>query len=319
MLQLIRSARVPLVLNADGVREVAIVTDTAVETPVIEALAAAALALGMQPTIVMFTPRAAHGHEPPQVAAAALRGADLILAACSTAMTHTEAVRAALRAGVKYVSMPGITVEGMLHGAATADYGMVGKITAVVAQTLSNGNAVRITTAQGSDLRFSIAGRPCARLDGVYRPGAIGCFPDGEAALAIVEETAEGVLVGNSSIAGVGLLRDPVRLEFKQGRVVNLSGGEEADALRRLLQTQGDANSWNAGEFAIGTNPAARRSENVHEDKKRLGTIHVGLGDNLTLGGANKAKTHLDVVVSNVNVWVDDVQVLREGTLLLTV
>ncbi|MEW6048737.1 MAG: hypothetical protein AB1609_20055, partial [Bacillota bacterium] len=242
MMQLVRSACVPLALNAEGVREVAIVTDTAVDTPVIEALAAAAVAMGMEPTIVMFTPRHASGHEPPGVAASALRGADLMLLACSTSMAHTAAVRSALRAGVKYVGLPGISVDTMLHGAATADYALVGRITEAVARVLTEARMVRVETPGGCHLRLSVEGRSAFRLDGVFRPGSICCFPDGEAAVAVVEGTAEGKLVVDSSIAGVGSLREPVVLEFEKGRLAKVSGGDDARQFQCLLEAHGDEN-----------------------------------------------------------------------------
>jgi len=55
--------------------------------------------------------------------------------------------------------------------------------------------------------------------------------------------------------------------------------------LRKVLENRGDDTSYCIAEFAIGTNPRARCIDNSQEDKKTLGSIHIAIGDNLTLGG----------------------------------
>ncbi len=86
----------------------------------------------------------------------------------------------------------------------------------------------------------------------------------------------------------------------------------------RILKTRGDKNSFNIGEFAVGTNPSARISSNVSEDKKRLGSIHIALGDNLTLSGKTRSATHIDGVMGSPSLWVDNKQIIDHGALLIT-
>src|SRR3972149_1193203 len=94
--RLLQYARVPLELNGKAGEEVFILTDSAVDPRVGEALAQAARELGMEPSLMVIPPRKAAGHEPPRSASEAMKGADLIICATSTPMTHTDAVRAAL-------------------------------------------------------------------------------------------------------------------------------------------------------------------------------------------------------------------------------
>lgn len=315
--RLVKYARVPLELNGRAGEEVLILTDTATEPAIARALAQAAAALHLEPSVLIITPRLLHGHEPSRAAAEAMKGADLILCATSTAMSHTAAIRAALAQGKKYVSMPGITTDMLTRGAATADYQKLGQVTAQVAQILTKGKEVRLTSPQGTEATLSIKGRPCFPLAGVFHPGAIACFPDGEAAMAAVEGSAQGTIVFDLSVHTIGRLEAPIRLTVEKGKVMRIEGGPQAQELLRLLQQRGDANSFCIGEFAVGTNPKARVTGNVSEDKKKSGTVHIGLGDNCTLAGQTRSATHLDGIISCPTLWVDGKLLIREGKLLV--
>ena len=92
-----------------------------------------------------------------------------------------------------------------------------------------------------------------------------------------------------------------------------MEGGLEAGILLGILKKRGDQNSFNIGEFAVGTNPHARISDNVSEDKKRLGSIHIALGDNLTLSGNTPSATHIEGVMGFPSLWVDNKQIIDHG------
>jgi leucyl aminopeptidase (aminopeptidase T) len=317
MIELIKQVKIPLELNKEGVREVAILTDTGRDPVIVEALAAAAYEMGIEPTIVTMVAREVHGSEPTAVMAQAVLGSQLMLFAMSTGTAHTECVRNALKLGIKYLSMPEITVDTLIRGAATADYGEVARITAAVAKILTNGAAVHITSNFGTDLSFSIKGRKAVELVGVFKPGTIACFPDGESPMAPVEGTANGKLVIDSSVHQIGRVTEPVIMAVEKGFVSTIEGGAEAEMLMNILKTRGDKNSFNIGEFAVGTNPCARISGNVSEDKKRLGSIHIALGDNVTLGGHTRSVTHIDGVMGFPSLWVDKKQIIDNGKLLI--
>lgn len=317
MIELIKQARIPIELNKEGVREVAILTDTGRELEIAEALAAAAYEMGIEPTVMIIPARPVHGMEPTAVMAQGVLGAQMMLYATSTGMAHTECVRNALKRGIKYIGMPDITIETLTKGAATADYNKVGRITAAVAKILSAGSEAHITSDAGTDLSFSIEGRKAHELAGLFKPGSIACFPDGESPLAPVEETANGTLVIDSSVHQIGRVKTPLVITVEKGFAVKIEGGPEAEILLNILKTRGDKNSFNLGEFAVGTNPCARISENVSEDKKRLGSIHIALGDNVSLGGHSPSKTHIDGIMGYPSLWIDGKQIIDHGKLLI--
>ncbi|KJS83215.1 MAG: hypothetical protein JM58_13190 [Peptococcaceae bacterium BICA1-8] len=317
MVELIKHAKITLELNKEGVNEVAVLTDTGREPEVAMAFAAAAYEMGMQPTIVTMVQRPVHGMEPTDVMAQAVLGSQLMLFCTSTGMAHTDCVRNALKQGKKYIGMPDITIDTMINGAAAADYDEVGRITKAMADKITAGSNVRITSEFGTDLTFSIEGRKGFELAAKFKPGSIACFPDGEAPTAPVEGTANGIFVVDSSLHQVGRVKEPVRMTVENGFVTKIEGGLEAEKLLSIIKKRGDKNSFNIGEFAIGTNPMARISENVSEDKKRLGSIHLALGDNLTLGGHSPSATHIDGVMGTPSLWIDGEQIIDKGKILI--
>jgi leucyl aminopeptidase (aminopeptidase T) len=209
--------------------------------------------------------------------------------------------------------MPGITVDMFAEGAITADYVRVAELTHQVAGWLTAGEAVRLVK-DGRELRLSIAGRTAIASTGVYRErGQGGNLPSGEAYIAPVEGTAEGELVVDGSMAGLGRLSAPLLVHVAAGRLVRAEG-PGADRLVALLDMSPLGRS--VAELGIGTNDRARLTGVVLEDEKIAGTVHVAFGDNSTFGGAVRAGVHLDGVVLAPDLYIDDRQVLAGGRLL---
>jgi leucyl aminopeptidase (aminopeptidase T) len=69
----------------------------------------------------------------------------------------------------------------------------------------------------------------------------------------------------------------------------------------------------NIAEFGIGTNDKAKLSGMLLEDEKVLGTVHIALGDNKTMGGKVHVPLHLDGVITNPTILVDSTPIMRSG------
>lgn len=182
----------------------------------------------------------------------------------------------------------------------------IAECTAATAARLAVARQVRLVTAAGTDLTFTVAGRPVHQDTGVLRdPGAYGNLPAGEAFVAPLEESAEGRVVVDLSLGDIPL-DGPVTLTFRGGRAVAVAGGEAARELERRLGAPGDRpGAWTLGEFGLGTNPGAGLRGRAPLDEKVLGTAHIALGSNTHFGGANRAETHYDCVISKPTVYVD--------------
>ena len=280
------------------------------------ALFDAAREAGAEAMLLEILPRAMHGEEPPPQVAELMRMVDAILAPTSRSLTHTEARRRACEEGVRVATLPGITEEVMAR-TLEADYYKIARRSATLAEILTGGRSALVTSPSGTELSLDIEGRKGYADTGLYHnPGDFGNLPAGEAFLAPVEGKAEGVVVVDGSMAGVGLLEEPIRLFVEGGLVRKIEGGKEADALRKVLEPYGDMGR-NVAELGVGTNERARITGVVLEDEKVLGTVHIALGDNASMGGRVKVPVHLDGVLLRPTLEVDGRVVLKDGILKL--
>jgi leucyl aminopeptidase (aminopeptidase T) len=278
-----------------------------------EALWEAGRQLGAEAMFVVMNQREKSGQEPPAAISEAMKRSDVVVCVTQHSLTHTKARKEAAANGTRLATMPAITEDMFLEGAITADYSQVKALTEKVTELLTRANTIRIEK-EGKALTFSINGRNGVPSTGVYvNPGESGNLPSGEAYIAPVEGTAEGQIVVDGSIAGIGKIDSPLLLTVKDGRIVEAEGAE-AD---RLLKTLGDGDGRLLGEFGIGTNDKARITGVVLEDEKVYGTIHVAFGSNNTFGGTIAAGVHIDLVVKAPDVSADDELIMKDGKLLV--
>jgi leucyl aminopeptidase (aminopeptidase T) len=259
-----------------------------------------------------------HGNEPPSTIAAAMAAADVVFAATTHALTHTQARRNAHAAGSRVVILRGVDEEMMIKGAMAVDPKKIRKITAEVAQVLEGSKTIRVTSPSGTDVTFSVEGRKFFTLDGYFQEDmGFAALPGGECPTSPLEGTTFGTIAVDYSMDALGRLRQPLIFHVEGGRVSFVEGTpEETRTIREIFEK--DGNARNIAEFSIGTNPGARLIGNLAEDKKALGTVHFALGDNKSLGGVIEASVHLDGLVLNPTVIVDESKIIvDEGRLMI--
>lgn len=281
-----------------------------------KALFDAAKSLGAEAVLIEMIEREAHGSEPPHLVAEAMKSADVVIAPTSKSLTHTKARLEATKSGVRVASMPMITEE-LMSRTMSADYAKIKERSLKFRDLLSQGNEVRLTTPAGTDLTSSIAGREAIADTGILREkGAMGNLPAGEAFIAPIEGKTSGVAVIDGSMAGIGVIKTPIRIVVKDGYVTEISGEAEAKALSELLRDKGKE-AKNIAELGIGTNEKATPSGSPLEDEKVMGTVHIAIGDNSTIGGTVKAPVHLDGIMKNPTLVIDGKTVIKDGKLLI--
>ncbi len=291
--------------------EVLLVTDDAM-LEVASLIESALRELSDEVLVLKMRPRGMHGEEPPRVVAQAMKHASVVVAPTSKSLSHTSARKRACEAGARVASMPGITLEMLTAGGMQADYGEVERLAKAVAERLSRAESIKIKSPLGTDFRASLKGRRALADTGIItKPGDFGNLPAGEGFIAPVEGESEGVLVFDGSFAALGKLAEPLRVRVHKGRAVEVEGdGGRISALFRRC-----TNASNVAEVGIGVNPAARVIGNVLEDEKALRTVHVAFGDNHTFGGRTRAEVHLDGVILNPSVWLDEERLMEKGRL----
>ena len=245
-----------------------------------------------------------------------MRSMNAIIAVTSVSFSHIPARREASRAGARIITMPAITNETFTR-IADMDFTRISRLSRKLADILTIAKQIHISAPNGSKLYVSAAHcKGLADTGIINTPGAFCNLPAGEACIAPEAGKTEGEWVVDS---GMGVTpEDPDRLilNIQQGRAVRILGGESAQRLRRQLAPYGAAGRQ-VGEFAIGTNYAARISGYPLEDEKVLGTVHIALGNDVSFGGSNDCPVHLDAVVYKATVTIDGRKILDNGKLVL--
>lgn len=249
--------------------------------------------LGWESTYVQMTDRVKSGEEPDEKIAKAMAQYPLVFCLTKHSLTHTVARREANKKGVSVITMPGITTDMFLFGAINADYSIVEKETIEKTDHLTKHQKVTIKTGQSDELIIPLGHRKGIASTGVFHnPGDSGNLPSGEAFIAPIEYEAEGTIVINGSIAGIGLVHEPITLKVVKGRLVEATGEQG----KQLLELLGPRDGRLLAELGIGTNYAARITGNILEDEKAYDTIHVAFGSNHTFGGTIHTDVHIDCV-----------------------
>lgn len=276
----------------------AVIVDTRTDREIPDALAAAARELGAHPNVVTIEALPRSGAEPPPDAALAMRTADVVLCAASTSLYHTAAKAISQRAGARGDFNAPYRADAWRTGAMTADFFAIRKQAEFLAALWRGTREVRVTSPAGTDLRATVTGRePVAWRTGIcLAPGEVSALPGGEVSLPPLEGTTDGVVVWERVASDLGALDEPVRIEVREGRAVDIQGGASATRLREIVATVRDAD--NIGEIGIGLNKAARIADEITEAKKSYGTVHIALGDSANgYGGTVECDVHLDGLV----------------------
>lgn len=256
-----------------------------------------------------------NGQEPPQVIAELMTKVDVVVCPTAKSLTHTNARRNAVKEGVRFGTMPGITIDTMVR-CLNADYNKVIALTDYIADKLKGVQNIRVVTAKGTDITMPVGGRTILPSKGVLlEKGDSGNLPSGEVYLAPWEDKSNGTVVIDGSMAGIGMLKEPIVIEVVNGYAEKIKGGAQAKQLEEMLDKVGrDARA--VAEFGIGTNYKAILTGHILEDEKVYGTIHIAFGNNLTMGGKISVSSHLDGLVIEPDVFFDDKLIMTKGKII---
>lgn len=294
---------------------VLIVTDTMREQSVAHALMAAAMSAQAEPVLMVMPTRRSSPQEPPAAVRAAMQAADLAFLYTTYSLTHSSARVAAQQAGARVITMPGVTEDGFLR-TLSVDIDRLVSLTNRLADRVARARSARVTTELGTDMRYELE-HPLATLDGVAKnPGDLDAFPPGLFLSVPRAKSASGVAVVDGSITQVGRLTSPVRMSFETGRLVAIEGGNEATRLSNLLASLDDPNAYEFAAWGIGTNPGAALigEDPSFEGERVYGWTHVSTGSSATLpGGTVQSKIHLDGIISQPTIFLDDEMILESG------
>jgi aminopeptidase len=141
----------------------------------------------------------------------------------------------------------------------------------------------------GTDLRFSIKNIPAIPCGGRHN------IPDGEVFTAPVKNSVQGYVTYNAPTIYQGTAFDNVRLEFKDGKIVEATANQ-TQRLNEILDS--DAGARYIGEFAIAFNPhILKPMRDILFDEKIRGSFHFTPGQCYEqTDNGNRSQVHWDLV-----------------------
>ncbi|MEM2136678.1 MAG: aminopeptidase [Candidatus Methanomethylicia archaeon] len=217
---------------------------------------------------------------------------------------------------IRYMSMVLRPLDNYISGAALANYDEVYSYAKKLAEFM-RGERIKVTTKLGTNIEANVKGsRVIIEAGFAIKPGESAAFSDGEVSYTPIEGTANGIVIVDGPIAYMGKPIEPIKIVVKDGRVVEVTGGKEAEKLLEMIRNT--PNLDNFAEFGIGVNKNARLNDYWQEEKKAYGNLHIALGDNIYYGGKVKCDIHMDLVVYKPRVEIDGKVIVENGRLVFS-
>lgn len=205
--------------------------------------------------------------------------------------------------------------EDFYFNVCNLDYSKMDRAMTPLVELMNKTDRVRIV-AKDTDLTFSIKGIGAIKCSGACN------IPDGEVYTAPVKDSVNGVITYNAPSIENGIKFEHVRLEFKDGKIINATSNYTDDS-NKIFDT--DEGARYVGEFAIGVNPyIIQPMGDILFDEKISGSIHFTPGccyedaDN-----GNKSAVHWDLVLIQTpeygggKIYFDDVLIRDNGRFVL--
>lgn len=249
-----------------------------------------------------------HGEEPPEPVAAAMAGADVVLAPTTKSLSHTSARKAANEAGARVATLPGIT-DGVFLMGLDADYEKIREECDRLLAQVADADEIRVTSAAGTDITVEPGNREWREDTGiVHDAGAMSNLPAGE--VFVSPETADGTVVVDGTMMPHARLEDrTVEFSVADGQVTDIDDDTIREELEAAAEEVGD-DAYNLAELGIGTNVAVTDLVgSVLLDEKAGGTVHLAIGDDHAIGGDVEAPIHTDGILTDSTVFVDGDQI----------
>jgi leucyl aminopeptidase (aminopeptidase T) len=227
------------------------------------------------------------------------------------------------RRRMRHAHMVNINHQIMLEGM-RADFNKVDALSRKVIDIVTNAKEIRATNPAGSD--FTARLNPDYRwvkTSGIISRDKWGNLPGGEVF------TTPGEVNGVCVVDGVvgdylcekyqDLAHQPLTIRMRSNRITEVSSENKELEQEFWAYTHTDENSDRVGEFAIGTNIELKQViGQILQDEKFPG-IHVAFGNPYGAHtGANwYSSTHIDVVGTRFDFWVDGRQIMEKGHFLI--
>ena len=227
------------------------------------------------------------------------------------------------RRRMRHGHMVNINRQMMLEGM-RADFHKVDRLSQKVIDIVRGATEVHATTKGGSDLTATLDPHyRWIKTSGLISPDKWGNLPGGE--VFTTPGNVDGTLVVDGVVGDFlcekfgSLAETPLTLRVRDNRLVEAHSDNQELENDFWTYTHTDENSDRVGEFAIGTNiELTQVIGHILQDEKFPG-IHIAFGNpyGVHTGADWFSSTHIDVVATRFDIWVDGRQIMRDGKFLI--
>jgi len=297
--------------------------DTYIDERVVKALAQAVYAIEGVPTVV-YTPTGSGFYaqsSPPAPLAAAVCSADVWIELSYAPIMHGEAYRQAVDVnGARYICATGLDVEMLVNCITNIDIDKVIELGEYFKSRIESSEEIVVTSRQGTNLHGRMGGRKVRHSGIKAKEKGYPVMMPGQTSWCPIEETIEGTLVFDGAIfppESIGPLRNAVVLEFREGRLVDVSGnGPEAKLFSDWIDSFNDPNMYRLAHFSQGFNSGVTKiTGRIVEDERVFGCMEFGIGSQgVKVGGAHwNAASHTDGIVLYPTIMLDGELLEEDG------
>jgi len=228
------------------------------------------------------------------------------------------------RKKIRHAHMVNINKRIMMEGM-RADFAKVDRLSVKVLEIVSKAKQIHAKTPAGTDLTADLnPNYRWVKTSGMISPEKWGNLPGGEVFTTPGEVNGIFVIdgvVGDYLCAKFGDLKaHPLTIHVKGNRLLEAHSSNKELKDDFWAYTHKDENSNRVGEFAIGTNIELKDViGEILQDEKYPG-IHIAFGNpyGAHTGADWYSATHIDVVGTRVNIFLDDTQIMRTGEFLIS-
>ena len=227
------------------------------------------------------------------------------------------------RRRMRHAHMVNINRQIMMEGM-RADFNHVDALSRKVMDIVTKADKIVARNPAGTDLTADMnRDYKWIKTSGIISPDKWGNLPGGEVF------TTPGEVNGTYVVDGVvgdylcekyqDLGNQPLTIHMKQNRITEVFSENKELEQEFWAYTHTDENSDLVGEFAIGTNLGLKHViGQILQDEKFPG-VHIAFGNpyGFHTGAKWYSSTHIDVVGTRFDIWVDGQQIMNKGEFLI--
>ena len=178
--------------------------------------------------------------------------------------------------------------ENFFFDVCTLDYSKMQPGMKALSEWMNKTDRVEIK-GPGTNLNLSITGIPALPCGGRHN------IPDGEVYTAPVRKSVQGHITYNAPTIYQGTPFDSIRLEFKDGKIIDATANN-TKRINEILDS--DPGARYVGEFALGFNPhILHPMRDILFDEKISGSFHFTPGQAYEQAdNGNRSQVHWDMV-----------------------